>query len=203
MVENTLLSFLLTCLIIELTPGPNMTYIAVVSSLHGRKAGFFVTAGVALGLSVVGIAVSLGLGSLIAANQWLYQALRWSGFLYLLWLAYDGWREHALKPSPTELEQARFFRRGLVTNLLNPKAAVFYIAMLPSFIPEGKDVTRYSLLLTFLYVSIATTVHLGLALAGAQAQKLLQNKRRERLVRQFFSALLIIVAFWFFWDTRV
>ena len=72
----TFLSFLLTCLIIEATPGPNMAYLAVLSATHGRKAGFAATAGIALGLLLVGIAAAFGVASLISNSSLAYQILR-------------------------------------------------------------------------------------------------------------------------------
>ena len=71
--------FALTSMLIELTPGPNMAYLAVVSATQGRRPGFAAVAGVALGLSIVGLAAALGLAALIGASPVLYQALRWGG----------------------------------------------------------------------------------------------------------------------------
>ena len=89
---GTLLTFAVTCLLLELTPGPNKAYLALLSAGKGRRAGFAATLGVALGLLVVGLAAALGLTALIASSRTLYEALRWGGVLYLLWLAYEGWR---------------------------------------------------------------------------------------------------------------
>ena len=88
---GTLSAFAVTCLVIELTPGPNMAYLAILSATKGRRAGFAATLGVALGLSIVGLAAVLGLTALIANSRMLYEILRWGGVVYLLWLAYEGW----------------------------------------------------------------------------------------------------------------
>ena len=89
MSENSLLAFVLTVTLIELTPGPNMGYLAVLAASAGRRAGLAATAGVAFGLLGIGIASSLGLAAIVAASNPLYEALRWA--LYLLWLAWQGW----------------------------------------------------------------------------------------------------------------
>ena len=68
-----------------------MTYLAILSATKGRRAGFAATLGVALGLSIVGLAAVLGLTALIANSRMLYEILRWGGVVYLLWLAYEGW----------------------------------------------------------------------------------------------------------------
>ncbi len=69
-----------------------MAYLAVLSASVGRRAGFAATLGVALGLLIVGLAAALGLAAVISNSRWLYEMLRWGGALYLLWLAWEGWR---------------------------------------------------------------------------------------------------------------
>lgn len=123
-----LLPFVTACVIIESTPGPNMAYRAIVSLNDGRKAGYAVTAGVALGLLTIGIACALGVGALIANSEVMHQVLRFAGVGYLFWLAWEGWRaENEVNPTKNDgrIEQVKYFRRGLITNLLNPKAAIF------------------------------------------------------------------------------
>ena len=123
---TTLWPFILTCLLIELTPGPNMAYIAVLSATDGRRAGYAAIAGIALGLLSVGIAAALGVATLVSNSFIIYQLLRFGGVLYLLWLAWDTWKPAPLL-HPSEVKSliynAKFFKRGLITNLLNPKAA--------------------------------------------------------------------------------
>ena len=71
---------------VQVTPGPNMTYLAVLGASRGRIAGFAALLGVALGLAFLGIAVGLGAGSLILNNRVAYESLRWAGAVYLCWL---------------------------------------------------------------------------------------------------------------------
>jgi len=130
----TLLAFALTCAVIEITPGPNMAWLAALSLSRGWRIGLAAVAGVALGLSVYGILAALGVAAIIENSSFLYETLRWGGVAYLLWLAWDAWSS-ADEIAPEESagedhERASAFRRGLITNLLNPKAAVFYVAML-------------------------------------------------------------------------
>jgi threonine/homoserine/homoserine lactone efflux protein len=87
---ETLASFALMSFVIELTPGPNMAYIAVLSAGQGRRAGYAATLGIALGLLVIGLAAAFGLAALISSSRLFYEVLRWGGVAYLLWLAWDG-----------------------------------------------------------------------------------------------------------------
>ena len=81
--NSPLVAFILTSLIIEMTPGPNMAYLAVLGASRGRLAGFSAVLGVAFGLALLGIAVGLGGGSLVMNNRVAYESLRWAGALYL------------------------------------------------------------------------------------------------------------------------
>src|ERR1043165_1033597 len=85
-------TFLLAALLLELTPGPNMTYLATLALSRGRTAGFVATLGVACGLAVHAIVAGLGMGVLIQQHRLLYEVLRWIGVGYLLFLAWEGWR---------------------------------------------------------------------------------------------------------------
>jgi threonine/homoserine/homoserine lactone efflux protein len=191
--------FAFAALIIELTPGPNMTYLAIVSVSNGWRAGFATVLGVALGLTIVGIVAAFGVAALIQSSDALYATLRWAGVVYLLWLAYEGWRGGEAGSGPPD--DARNFKRGLVTNLLNPKAAVFYVAVLPNFIDPGKPVLSQTLILSAVYVAIATAVHGSIVLLGGSLAPLLTNPARETVVRRTLSLLLALVAGWFAWST--
>ena len=195
---ETLLPFVLTAFVIELTPGPNMGYLAVLSIDRGRRAGLAGVAGVALGLLVLGLAAGFGLGSIIGETRWLYETLRWGGVAYLVWLAWDSYRE-AQQPLEAEDSQQNllgYFGRGLITNLLNPKAAIFYIAVLPNFIVPGSPAGAQSLLLALLYVAVATIVHLGIVLLASTLRPLLASDRIRSRAGIGFGLMLVGIAIW-------
>ena len=194
---SAIASFALTALIVELTPGPNMAWLALVSASEGRRPGYAAVAGVALGLAVVGLLSSLGLAALIASYPPAYQALRWAGVAYLLYLAWEGWREAGTAetgPAPGA-PLVLWFRRGLITNLLNPKAAVFYIAVLPEFLPTAAT-TIEVLNLSAIYVAVATAIHALIVTAAGSAHALLADPTRERRIRRALSLALAAVAIW-------
>ena len=193
-----LLAFALTCLLIELTPGPNMAWLAILGATEGRARGLVAVAGVATGLTVVGLLAALGVAAVIDASPVAYQALRWGGALYLLWLAWEAWRGEAPGDGhPGAGGALRAFRRGLVTNLLNPKAAVFYLAVLPRFVAADAPVLPQTLALTAVYVAVATAVHAGIVVAASVARVFLTDADRERRVRRALAVVLAWVAIWF------
>src|SRR5690606_35053507 len=101
---------------------------------EGQRAGFAAVAGVGLGLAIVGVVAALGVAEIIQASTLAYEGLRWAGVLFLLYLAWEGWRGGGEVVNAAADGNHRYFLRGLLTNLLNPKAAVFYVAVLPSFV---------------------------------------------------------------------
>jgi threonine/homoserine/homoserine lactone efflux protein len=196
---EVLVSFALTSFLIEMTPGPNMTYLALVAAGRGRAYGLSTVLGVTLGLSIIGIAAALGVTALIQSSAFLYEVLRWSGILFLFYLAYDGWRrddDGGSNPGESGPRYFTYFQRGLLTNLLNPKAAAFYVTVLPTFLTVNSGLSG-PLLLTAIYVSVATLIHLTIvALAGALAP-ILNDPARETIARRSLSLLLAAVALWF------
>ena len=201
---SALLSFLLTCAIIELTPGPNMAYLALLSATTGRHAGYAAAIGVALGLAVIGTIAALGLATLIDNSPLMFSVLRLAGVLYLLYLAYMALIEKAetsagaiSNETKHHASDLRYFKRGLITNLLNPKAAVFYIAILPTFITTGHEVIFSTLMLTAIYVTTATVIHLTIVSLAATTQTFLSDPKREKITRIIFALLLVCIAIWF------
>jgi threonine/homoserine/homoserine lactone efflux protein len=194
---ETIAGFALTSAIIEMTPGPNMTWLAVVAATEGRRSGYSAVAGVCLGLGVIGLAAALGMATVIADYPAVYQAMRWAGVAYLLWLAWDAWRDAGAAEDPEAGQATRFFWRGLVTNLLNPKAALFYLAVLPGFVLPGPDALTATVTLTLIYVAVATLIHAGIVTLAGAARGLLENADRERFVRRALAVALAMVAVWF------
>jgi threonine/homoserine/homoserine lactone efflux protein len=202
----SLLAFALTCLIVEITPGPNMAYLAALSLSRGAAMGLAAVAGVALGLSVYGIAAAFGVAAIIENSPILYEALRWAGVLYLLWLAWEAWSTaDDIAPDEPRAQGhalASAFGRGLITNLLNPKAAVFYVAMLPGFVTvQAGDVTAQTLKLSAIYVAIATAIHGLIVLSASHVRHYVGDTKRMVRIRRVLALALVGVAIWLAWST--
>ncbi|RTL53667.1 MAG: LysE family translocator [Bradyrhizobiaceae bacterium] len=204
--SNPLAAFVLTSFVIEMTPGPNMAYLATLSLSQGVRAGLAAVMGVALGLSVYGVAAALGLSAIIDNSPLFYEVLRWGGFAYLLWLAWEAWTSES-ETSPENLKDLNIgalvaFRRGLITNLLNPKAMVFYVAVLPDFVQIGRgSVTAQTLMLSAIYVGVATTIHLAIVLLAGRLQSVISTPDKRRAIRRMLALLLAVIAIWFAFGT--
>jgi threonine/homoserine/homoserine lactone efflux protein len=181
-----------------------MGYLAVVASRWGRRAGLATVAGVTCGLAIYLIAAVAGLGEAILRAPSLYAGLRWTGVGYVLWLALETWRGEA-ETSPgharprSRPKSGRLFVRGALANLLNPKAAVFYIALLPGFTnPDRGDPATQALALGALHIVISFIVHSTIVLAAGRARPLLAawgaGSKRRRLDHAFALGLVVIAA---------
>ncbi len=203
MTVSGLWPFFLASLAIELTPGPNMFYIALVSAQHGRLAGYATTLGVALGLLIIGVLAALGFSAIVVGNPVLYEIIRGAGILYLLWLAFDTWRDTMVAAYHIELDRVvrESFVRGLITNLLNPKAFLFYISVVPSFVSPTGPYQIQAIWLTCLYVAIATVVHSSIVIGAGAISQQLQIPGRRKIAGRCFAVLLIFVAIWIFMKT--
>lgn len=176
MPETTnIVAFALIALGMVLTPGPNMIYLISRSISQGRMAGLISLGGVALGFVFYLVCAVLGITALLLAVPYAYDALRFGGALYLLWLA---WR--AVRPggrSPFQVKDLpkdsprRLFAMGFLTNLLNPKIAVMYLSLLPQFVtPENGNVLGQLLTLGTTQIAISVSVNAIIAMmAGSIA----------------------------------
>jgi threonine/homoserine/homoserine lactone efflux protein len=172
---TTFFAFALVALGMVLTPGPNMVYLVSRSICQGRVAGMISLGGVAVGFLFYAVSAALGITALLLAVPLAYDALRFAGVIYLLWLAWQ-----TVKPggrSPFQVRNLspdsprKLFAMGLVTNILNPKIAVMYLSLLPQFIaPEHGSVLMQSLWLSAVQVAISISVNTVIVmLAGSIA----------------------------------
>ena len=141
------IAFGLVALGMVLTPGPNMIYLVSRSICQGRMAGLISLGGIALGFLFYIFSAAFGITALLFAVPYAYDALRFAGALYLLWLAWQTIRPGGRSPFQVrdlpEDSPRKLFTMGFVTALLNPKIAVLYLSLLPQFIdPQHGNVLR-------------------------------------------------------------
>jgi threonine/homoserine/homoserine lactone efflux protein len=195
----TLIVFTGAGLLLSITPGPDMLLIVSRTLAGGARAGFACLAGVELGCYVHAIAAALGLAGLIAVFPPLYDAVRLAGAAYLMWLAWNALRSKqapALKAARPE-HLGAVFAQGFLTNVLNPKVALFVLALFPQFVAPGTT----DLLWPFLFlmtvfnaigllvngVVIVTAGKLGARLTGASSFAKVGN----RLLAAVFAGLAL------------
>jgi threonine/homoserine/homoserine lactone efflux protein len=187
---STLFAFALLSLGMVLTPGPNMMYLVSRSICQGRRAGLVSLGGVGLGFLFYMLAAAFGITALLFAVPLAYDGLRLAGAAYLLYLAWA-----ALKPggrSPFQVRDLpvdsnrRLFAMGLVTNLLNPKAAMMYLSLLPQFIdPARGNVLTQSLALGCLQIIISLSLNALIASAAGTIATFLGSRPAWMVVQRY------------------
>ena len=201
-----LLPFLVAVSLIELTPGPNMGWLALVALGRGRIAGMAAVAGVTLGLTAWMVAAAFGLTTVLLTFPGLYQAVRWAGVAFLLWLAWEAWAgagKVAPDAEPDRRTLGGLFLRGLTGNLLNPKAAVFYVALLPTFIrPDRASPLVQALTLGGLHVAVSVAIHTLIVLGAASAGAVVMRRMQGVVAGRAMAAGIAAVAVWMAWTTR-
>jgi threonine/homoserine/homoserine lactone efflux protein len=193
---SSLLAFALVSFGMVLTPGPNMIYLISRSITQGHAAGIVSLGGVALGYFFYMLAAAFGITALLLAVPFAYDALRFAGAGYLLYLAWQ-----ALKPggrSPFEVKQLaidsprKLFLMGFLTNLLNPKIAMIYLALLPQFIdPAAGSVLTQSLLLGTIQSVISITVNAMIAMAAGSIALFLATRPSWALLQRYLMGTVL------------
>jgi threonine/homoserine/homoserine lactone efflux protein len=182
--DNVLL-FVVASVLLVLTPGPNLLYLISRTLAQGRGAGLVSLAGTTTGFVVHILAAALGVSALFVAVPVAYDALRWAGAAYLLWLAWDALRTPAAGSAGgafvarrlPEAAPAKLFRMGLLTSILNPKVALFYLALFPQFVePARGSVLGQSLVLGAVQIVIAVIGDTLFVLAAARIARWLGER---------------------------
>lgn len=167
---ETLLLFMAAALALNLTPGPDMLFCLGSGAHRGARAGIAATLGVACGAMVHTAAAAFGLAGLLMASPTLFEIVRWTGAAYLVWLAWNTFRAAppaAQGTSVTQRDIVGIFLRGAVTNILNPKVAIFFLAFLPQFIDPSRGSVVVQALVLGTMMNISGTIVNAAVGAGA------------------------------------
>ncbi len=191
------LAFLFAVAVIELTPGPNMGWLAALTLREGKAPAFSAVAGIALGLSIQLIAAVTGLTALIIRVPAIHSSLHWAGVAFMLYLAWEAWSDNGSAALPAGVKE-RGFRRGLIANILNPKALAFYVLLINQFVQPAAaaPVWLQSLILGSIHLTVATLVHVGIVLLATQLGDRLETWRTSQVARLTFAGLIIGIAIW-------
>jgi threonine/homoserine/homoserine lactone efflux protein len=188
--------FIGAALLMALTPGPNMIYLISRALCQGRGAGVMSWFGVVLGFTVHMCCASVGLTALFMAVPLGYEALKLAGACYLLWLAWQAVRPGARSPFeardlPPE-SRSKLFTMGLLTSVLNPKVAIFYLSVLPQFVsPESGSVLAQSLVLGATQVCIGSSVNLIVTLSAAGIASWFARNRLWLAVQRYVMGIVL------------
>jgi threonine/homoserine/homoserine lactone efflux protein len=196
-IGQALLSFTLAAGLLTITPGLDTALVLRTAAVEGRKQALFAGVGICFGCLLWGAAASFGLGALLAVSELAYNVLRIVGAIYLSYLGIKlfirAFARTSLNNTAEPVLQKHkggdgslWLRRGLLTNLLNPKIGVFYLSFLPQFIPAGVQVWSFSILLASIHAAEGLLWFLLLTNATKFFSSWL---KRRRVIMAFDSAI--------------
>jgi threonine/homoserine/homoserine lactone efflux protein len=183
---SVLLTYSLACLVLFITPGPDMSLFLAKTVAGGRRAGMASMLGAMAGCCVHTLLAALGLSALLAASAAAFTVLKIVGALYLLWLAVDAVRHGSAlnlkEASRAEVPFGRTFMVGLGINLTNPKIVLFFVTFLPQFVQAGDPHAANKLVFLGLYFVAFTAPLAALLILGAE-RVIALLKSRPRVMR--------------------
>lgn len=193
---HDLLIFIGAALLVVLTPGPNMIYVLSRSVSQGRRAGVTALFGVMAGFLVHMFAAAAGLTALFLAVPLAFGLLKWAGAAYLLYLAWQALKPGAQSPFAAvpmaDDPPWRLFAMGFLTNVLNPKIAVFYLSIFPQFVsPAHGSVFAQSLVLGCTQIAISFSVNLCVALSAAKMAAWFRRNPRWLAVQRYVMGCVL------------
>jgi len=184
---------------ISISPGAGAVAAMSAGLRHGMRRGYWTTVGLQLGILFQLIVVAAGIGALLAASRPAFEAIRWFGVAYLLWLGVQQWRAGARGAAlaaddraalRTPLRRALVLR-GFLVNASNPKAVVFMLAVVPQFIDISRPLFGQYLLIGATLVAVDLVVMGGYTGLAAKLLRLLREPRQVRLVNRIFGSLFV------------
>ena len=193
---NDLLLFGLAALVMVLSPGPNMIYLISRSLSQGKKAGIISLFGVMVGFLFHILMVSFGLTAIFFAVPYAFTVVKFLGVGYLLFLAYNSvMSKSKIFDADQNLKSdkpLKLFNIGLLTNVLNPKMAVFYLSFFPQFIkPENGSILSQSFQLGIIQILISFTINLLIVISAANMASWFSKKPIWLRVQKWFMASVL------------
>jgi threonine/homoserine/homoserine lactone efflux protein len=186
---QSLLGFTLLAAVVAVTPGLDTVLVLRQALRSGRRTAFAAAAGIGLGALVWGVAAAAGIAALFVASQVAYTALRWAGVAFLLYLAWSylraavrGGTVHTDFTSGAVDAPREAFVKGLLTDLLNPKMAVFYLTVLPLFLPAGYPPVLAGGVLAGVHVLVAFAWFTIIILSAHAIRGFLTSRRGARVI---------------------
>ena len=189
-------AFVLITIVLIVAPGPIVTLIVSTGATQGPRAALTTVAGTTFGNAVLLTAIGVGLDWVQAHADLLFEALRWTGAAYLVWLGVQAWRRSGDAPEDmVETNRARFVR-GVVVALSNPKTIAFFTAFLPQFIDPRLPAGPQLAAMCAVSVSLAAVTDSAWAIASGLGRAWLMKPERAKLLRRFSGTVLIGGGLW-------
>lgn len=192
-------AFVAASVVLVLVPGPDMAYLLARTVAQGPAAGVVATLGINTGAYVHLIAAALGISAILATSALAFTVIKWVGAAYLLWLGIQAIRDSVVEQHGKETASNRvlpirtIFWQGFISDVLNPKVALFFLAFLPQFIDPGRGQPVTDLLVLGLTLNmIALIINLSLVgMAGMASRRLRSSTWLRRWLQRALGAVFV------------
>ena len=195
---DVLLTYFAACLILAVTPGPDIIFVLTQAALRGKKAGVLVVLGLCTGLVAHTTAVSLGVAVIFQTSALAFTLLKLAGAGYLIYLAWGAFMAGAtvIDGEKSTLTHAQLFRRGIIMNVTNPKVTIFFLAFLPQFAdPARGSLSLQMMLFGGLFIVSTILVFGAIALAaGALGEWLKRSERVQKIMNRAAGVVFVALA---------
>jgi threonine/homoserine/homoserine lactone efflux protein len=198
---SAVLAFVPAAALLVIAPGPDSLLVLRNSARGGRRAGLATAAGTVTGLLVWAAAAALGLAALVRASEIAYLAVRWAGAAYLVFLGSQLiWRSRhnhgsgdqaTAVPAMAHPGRLAEYLTGAGTNLLNPKVGIFFVSLLPVFIPRGAPAAPAALILGVIFLAEGIVWLAGLVLLGDRLNALVSRAKVRRRIERLTGLVMV------------
>ena len=189
-------TYLLTTLILSLSPGSGAINTMSTAISHGYRGAAASITGLQLGLTIHIVLVGVGLGALFSRSLLAFEVLKWAGAAYLIWLGIQQWRAAGaidLNAVAQSQPRRRLFKRAVFVNLTNPKSIVFLAALFPQFIaPHQPQAVQY-IILGVTTVVVDIVVMIGYATLATRIALWIKGPRQMKALNRLFGSLFMLV----------
>jgi threonine/homoserine/homoserine lactone efflux protein len=194
---ETLMIFTTAAIAITLVPGPSMLYVASRSIVHGRTAGIWSALGLATGLFIHTVSASLGLSAILVYFPPVFFIIKYLGAAYLIYLGIQMLRTNKRSPLSREkipeLNHVRVYGQGVITEILNPKTALFFLSFLPQFIdPVQGSSTTQMMILGGILVFTALVADLFIAISGGALSRSVLAQPLVQKIQNWLAGTVLI-----------
>lgn len=195
----TIISFLSAAIVLTLAPGPDILYVMTQSITQDKKAGIFTAMGLCSGIFIHTMAAALGISGIIYSSTKVFNIIKILGASYLIYLAFKeltNKEESFLSGKQENLMYSKLYRKGITMNLLNPKVALFFLALLPQFVDNnGMNVTIQMMILGIIFMIQAFLIFTLISIFSYKIKEKVFNKNNKitskfNLVKAFVYAFI-------------
>lgn len=214
-IGHALVAFTAAAGLLTITPGLDTALVLRTAAIEGSRRAMLAGAGICLGCLTWGLAASVGLGGLLGVSRFAYDALRLLGACYLIFLGaklfcrdrpvlgeFDQSESRQATAASSSDSGSRWFARGLLTNILNPKVGVFYVTFLPQFVPSDVNVTSFGMLLAGIHATEGILWFAALTLATRPLSSWLRRPRVAKTLDRATGVVLVGFGLELVFDSR-